>query len=107
MSTLARPRRWKPVHLARIVVVQGTPDNELIDLWNRSCVPLTGQGPDHQGYLLTLAGREFAAGRFTDISFTRAPVDVVFPEDGPEGQGGRAGPGRILEHRRPHPGTPA
>ncbi|WP_129311675.1 methyltransferase domain-containing protein [Streptomyces sp. L2] len=69
---------------ARIVLVQGAPDNELIDLWNRTCAPLTGQGRDHQGYLLTLAARELAAGGFTDISFTRAPVDVVFPENGPE-----------------------
>jgi SAM-dependent methyltransferase len=69
---------------ARIVLVQGAPDNQLIGLWNRVCAPPAGQRPDHQGYLLTVAARELAAGGFEDISFTRAPVDVVFPEAGPE-----------------------
>ncbi len=69
---------------ARIVLVQGAPDNELIDLWNRTCAPLLGEPRDHQGYLLTRAAHVLAERGFDDISFTRARVDVVFPEEGAE-----------------------
>ncbi|WP_171164261.1 methyltransferase domain-containing protein [Streptomyces sp. I05A-00742] len=69
---------------ARIVLVQGAPDNELVDLWNRTCAPLVGEPRDHQGHLLTLAARTLAGHGFDDISFTRARVDVVFPEVGAE-----------------------
>ncbi len=69
---------------AKIVIVQGAPDNELISLWNRICAPLTGEAPDHQGYLLTRAARVLAERGFGDISFTRARVDVVFPEEDAE-----------------------
>ncbi|MFG2981739.1 methyltransferase domain-containing protein [Streptomyces sp. NPDC048258] len=69
---------------AQIILVQGAPDNELIGLWNRVCAPLTGEGPDHQGYLLTRAARVLAESGFEDIGFTRARVDVVFPEEGAE-----------------------
>ncbi|MCL3992130.1 class I SAM-dependent methyltransferase [Streptomyces lavenduligriseus] len=69
---------------AKVVLVQGAPDNELIGLWNRICAPLTGEAPDHQGYLLSRAAGVLARHGFTDLAFTRAHVDVVFPEDGPE-----------------------
>ncbi|MFE2247038.1 methyltransferase domain-containing protein [Streptomyces lavendulae] len=69
---------------AKVVLVQGAPDNELIELWNRACAPLIGEPRDHQGYLLTLAADILAERGFDDISFTRARVDVVFPEEGTE-----------------------
>ncbi|MFD9303239.1 methyltransferase domain-containing protein [Streptomyces sp. NPDC060048] len=69
---------------AKIILVQGAPDNELIGLWNRVCAPLTGESRDHQGHLLTRAARVLALNGFEDISFTRARVDVVFPEEGSE-----------------------
>ncbi|MFE1415594.1 class I SAM-dependent methyltransferase [Streptomyces sp. NPDC058746] len=69
---------------ARIVLVQGAPDNQLIALWNRTCAELTGEPHDHQGLLLTRAAHVLAAHGFTDIAFTRARVDVVFPEEGVE-----------------------
>ncbi|WP_116209552.1 methyltransferase domain-containing protein [Streptomyces olivoreticuli] len=75
---------------AKIVLVQGAPDNELIELWNRTCAPLIGEPRDHQGYLLTLAARVLAEHGFDDISFTRARVDVVFPEEGPENKANAA-----------------
>ncbi|MEU8975305.1 methyltransferase domain-containing protein [Streptomyces monashensis] len=69
---------------AKVVLVQGAPDNELIALWNRTCASLIGEAPDHQGHLLTRAARILAAHGFEDLSFHRARVDVVFPEAGPE-----------------------
>ncbi|MEU9189565.1 methyltransferase domain-containing protein [Streptomyces sp. NPDC048484] len=67
---------------AKIVLVQGAPDNQMIALWNRTCAELTGEPHDHQGLLLTRAAHTLAGHGFTDISFTRARVDVVFPEEG-------------------------
>ncbi|CAL9287174.1 methyltransferase domain-containing protein [Streptomyces sp. SudanB182_2057] len=69
---------------AKVVLVQGAPDNELIGLWNRICAPLTGEAPDHQGYLLSQAAGVLARRGFTDLAFTRARVDVLFPESGCE-----------------------
>ncbi|MEU6208396.1 methyltransferase domain-containing protein [Streptomyces sp. NPDC047023] len=69
---------------AKVVLVQGAPDNELIALWNTTCAPLLGEREDHQGHLLASAARILAEHGFTDVSFTRARVDVVFPEAGPE-----------------------
>ncbi|WP_406367734.1 methyltransferase domain-containing protein [Streptomyces sp. NBC_01546] len=68
---------------AKVVLVQGSPDNELIGLWNRICAPLTGERPDHQGYLLTLAARTLAEHGFQDIALHPVAVRVVFPEPGP------------------------
>ncbi|MET9291015.1 methyltransferase domain-containing protein [Streptomyces sp. NPDC003077] len=69
---------------AKVVLVQGAPDNELIALWNRNCAALTGEPPDHQGHLLTRAARVLARRGFRDVSFTRARIDVLFPEEGAE-----------------------
>ncbi|MEU8512896.1 methyltransferase domain-containing protein [Kitasatospora sp. NPDC048722] len=69
---------------ARIVIVQGAPDNELIGLWNRTCAHLIGEPRDHQGFLLTRAAHVLAEHGFDDIGFTRGRVDVVFPEEGAE-----------------------
>ncbi|GGP86455.1 methyltransferase domain-containing protein [Streptomyces melanogenes] len=75
---------------AKVVLVQGAPDNELIELWNRTCAHLIGEPLDHQGYLLDLAARVLAEHGFDDIAFTRARVDVVFPEEGPEAKAAAA-----------------
>ncbi|WP_405528483.1 methyltransferase domain-containing protein [Streptomyces canus] len=69
---------------AKVILVQGAPDNQLIALWNRICAPLLGETPDHQGHLLMRAAEILAQRGFDDIAFTRARVDVVFPEDGTE-----------------------
>ncbi|MFI1801694.1 methyltransferase domain-containing protein [Streptomyces sp. NPDC020379] len=68
---------------AKVVLVQGSPDNELIDLWNRCCAPLVGQRPDHQGHLLTLAAEILAEHGFEDIALHPVAVRVRFPESGP------------------------
>ncbi|MEU7163917.1 methyltransferase domain-containing protein [Streptomyces morookaense] len=75
---------------AKVVLVQGAPDNELIALWNTTCAGLLGEPRDHQGYLLSRAAHILADRGFADISFTRARVDVVFPETGPEARAGAA-----------------
>ncbi|MER5866196.1 methyltransferase domain-containing protein [Kitasatospora sp. NPDC002040] len=67
---------------AKVILVQGAPDNQLIALWNRICAPLLDEAPDHQGRLLMRAAEVLAERGFDDIAFTRARVDVVFPEDG-------------------------
>ncbi|MFI6156269.1 class I SAM-dependent methyltransferase [Kitasatospora sp. NPDC051170] len=69
---------------AKVVLVQGAPDNELIALWNRACAPLLGEPEDHQGYLLGRAVHLLAEHGFAEVSSTRARVDVVFPEEGAE-----------------------
>ncbi|WP_185899601.1 methyltransferase domain-containing protein, partial [Streptomyces sp. WAC07061] len=69
---------------AKVVVVQGAPDNELVGLWNRTLAPMLDEAPDHQGALLARAARILTERGFEDVSFHRARVDVVFPETGPE-----------------------
>ncbi|MFE0459474.1 methyltransferase domain-containing protein [Kitasatospora sp. NPDC058965] len=75
---------------AKVVLVQGAPDNELIALWNRTCADLLGEPRDHQGYLLSRAAAILAERGFADVSFTRARVDVVFPEAGAEAKAAAA-----------------
>ncbi|WP_063991999.1 methyltransferase domain-containing protein [Streptomyces sp. Root66D1] len=78
-------RAVDPTHPeAKIILVQGAPDNQLIALWNRTCAALTDEPHDHQGALLTRAAHGLARHGFTDIAFTRARVDVVFPEESSE-----------------------
>ena len=69
---------------ARIVLLQGAPDNGLVDLWNRVCAPLTGEQPDHQGFLLAQAAEVLAEHGFDDLDWHRVPVRLLFPEDGPD-----------------------
>ena len=69
---------------ARIVLLQGAPDNGPVDLWNRVCAPLTGEQPDHQGFLLTQAAEVLAAHGFDDLAWHRVPVRLLFPERDPE-----------------------
>ena len=65
---------------ARIVLLQGAPDNGLVDLWNRVCAPLTGEQPDHQGLLLAQAAEVLAEHGFDDLAWHRVPVQLLFPE---------------------------
>jgi ubiquinone/menaquinone biosynthesis C-methylase UbiE len=68
---------------AKVVIVQGTPDNQVVDFLNRASVPLAGEQPDHQGLLLTIAARELAAAGLEDISFHRVGVRLRFDEANP------------------------
>ncbi|EJP63966.1 methyltransferase-like protein [Beauveria bassiana ARSEF 2860] len=74
---------------ARIVIVQGTPDNEAINFINRACAHIAeesmAQGESavsHQGLLLATAARVFTQHGFGDIQVRRVPTDCVcsFPE---------------------------
>ncbi|MBY8885370.1 class I SAM-dependent methyltransferase [Streptomyces sp. PTM05] len=69
---------------AKVVLVQDAPDNEIIGLWNGVRAPLTGAPADPQGQLLLRAAHVLSAHGFDDIAVTRLPIDVVFPEAGPE-----------------------
>lgn len=72
---------------ARIVIVQGAPDNEVVNLINKACAPIAQQGMlpgesaiDHQGFLLATAARVFARHGFGDISVARVDAHCNFPE---------------------------
>lgn len=68
---------------ARIVIVQGTPDNEIIDLMNSVCAPISASNkhPNHQGYLLHKAAEVFSELGFSDISFHRVEAYCQFLEE--------------------------
>ncbi|GAA4225819.1 hypothetical protein GCM10022254_08570 [Actinomadura meridiana] len=65
---------------ATIVIVGGASDNELVRLLNDVCIPLSGEEPDHQGFLLVEAARAFAEHGFTDFSLLRTEAALHFPE---------------------------
>ncbi|PLB46582.1 putative 2-heptaprenyl-1,4-naphthoquinone methyltransferase [Aspergillus steynii IBT 23096] len=67
---------------SRIVIVQGAPDNEIIDLMNTVCAPLSASNPlpNHQGYLLHKAAEVFAACEFGNITFHRVDAYCEFTE---------------------------
>ncbi|WP_329171568.1 class I SAM-dependent methyltransferase [Streptomyces sp. NBC_01477] len=69
---------------ARVVLIGGTPDNELVGMLNEACVPLAGEAHDHQGYLLGTAARVLAGLGFTDLALHRTEAAVHFPETDPE-----------------------
>jgi SAM-dependent methyltransferase len=75
---------------ARVVLVQGAPDNEIVGLWNRVCAPLLGEPADHQGYLLSQAAEVLAGQGFADLAFQRVTVRVRFPEPGPQAKAAAA-----------------
>lgn len=88
---------------AKVVIVQGAPDNELIALWNRACAAPLGEPEDHPGYLLDRAARLLAEHGFADVAFTRTRVDVIFPEEGAEARA-RAAADALAEYWNPgHP----
>ncbi|KAG4442108.1 hypothetical protein IFR05_002394 [Cadophora sp. M221] len=71
---------------ARIVIVQGAPDNEVVNLINKTCAPIAeesmeGSAVDHQGILLATAARVFARCVFGDVSVARVDAHCNFPEE--------------------------
>ncbi|RDA86587.1 hypothetical protein CP532_5982 [Ophiocordyceps camponoti-leonardi (nom. inval.)] len=71
---------------ARIVIVQGAPYNEVVNLINTVCGPIVGTDPDvpvvdHQGYLLSKACDVFKANGFGNISLEVVNVTCAFPEE--------------------------
>lgn len=70
---------------ACIVIVQGAPDNEIIDLMNTVCAAASAsnQLPNHQGYLLHKAFEIFTKCGFGDISFHRVDAYCEFLEKDP------------------------
>ncbi|RMZ46283.1 hypothetical protein AFCA_012376 [Aspergillus flavus] len=67
---------------SKIVIVQGAPDNELVNLLNDVCAPLSADNTavDHQGYLLHEAARVFSEYGFGDIQISRVNAFCSFPE---------------------------
>ncbi|KAM5443604.1 hypothetical protein MferCBS31731_001377 [Microsporum ferrugineum] len=67
---------------AKIVIVQGAPDNEVINLVNYVCAPLSTENNrfDHQGFLLHKASEIFREEGFGDITLRRVDVHCKFPE---------------------------
>lgn len=72
---------------ARIVIVQGSPDNEVVNLINRACAPiaekagLKGSAYDHQGYLLAECARIFTRHGFGKITLKRSNAWVNFKSE--------------------------
>ncbi|MFT7839832.1 class I SAM-dependent methyltransferase [Saccharothrix sp. BKS2] len=65
---------------AKVVLIGGSPDNELVSVLNEVCVPLAGEEPDHQGYLLATAAAVFADSGFGRFSLHRTEAALHFPE---------------------------
>lgn len=65
---------------ARLVIVQGAPDNEVIDLMNSVCAPISAENkrPNHQGFLLRAAAEVFAQCGFGDVSLHRVEAFCEF-----------------------------
>ncbi|OJJ95675.1 hypothetical protein ASPACDRAFT_35955 [Aspergillus aculeatus ATCC 16872] len=70
---------------AKLVIVQGAPDNELVNLLNEVCAPLSAANTavDHQGFLLHEAARVFEEHGFGDIRIFRVNALCGFPEADP------------------------
>ncbi|KAM3066421.1 hypothetical protein ACMFMG_012062 [Clarireedia jacksonii] len=71
---------------ACIVIVQGAPDNDVINLINETCGPIAAYDTnismvDHQGYLLTKACEIFTAHGFGDISLEPVNAYCNFSEE--------------------------
>ena len=72
---------------ARIVIVQGSPDNEVVNLINRACAPIAersgmkGSAYDHQGYLLAECVRVFTRHGFGKITLKRSNAWVNFESE--------------------------
>jgi SAM-dependent methyltransferase len=70
---------------ARIVIVQGAPYNDIINLINETCGPIAARDTDtptvdHQGFLLAKACDVFTAHGFGDISLEPVHAYCNFPE---------------------------
>ncbi|MGP3684504.1 class I SAM-dependent methyltransferase [Streptomyces sp. IBSNAI002] len=89
---------------AKVVLIQGTPDNEMVRLLNEHCTALAGEHPDHQGYLLARAAELLAAAGLDDISFRRVGARLALDEPTPDASA-RAAAGILADfwhtgHRR-------
>lgn len=69
---------------ARVVLIGGAPDNELVGLLNETCVPLAGEPHDHQGFLLATAAEVLAEHGFRHFSLHRTEAALHFPEIAPD-----------------------
>ncbi|SDY98668.1 Methyltransferase domain-containing protein [Amycolatopsis xylanica] len=69
---------------AKIVLIGGAPDNELVSILNQACVPLAGEPHDHQGHLLAVAAGILAGEGFGDFTLYRTEASLRFPEPDPE-----------------------
>jgi len=68
---------------ARVVLLGGAPDNELVRLLNETCVPLADEPHDHQGFLLATAAEILARHGFRHFSLHRTEAALHFPEIAP------------------------
>jgi SAM-dependent methyltransferase len=68
---------------SRIVIVQGAPENEIVELQNTACAPVSASNPlpNHQGYLLHKAVQVFTECGFEDITFHRVDAYCEFLEE--------------------------
>jgi SAM-dependent methyltransferase len=69
---------------AKIVLIGGAPDNELVALLNEVCVPIASEPRDHQGFVLSTAAAVLAGQGFGRFSLFRTEAAVHFPEPSPD-----------------------
>ncbi|MET9626821.1 class I SAM-dependent methyltransferase [Lentzea sp. NPDC006480] len=67
---------------AKVVFIGGAPDNELVALLNETCVPIAGEPPDDQGYLLAVAEEVLGQQGFSRFDLYRTEAALHFPEAG-------------------------
>ncbi|KJK50373.1 hypothetical protein UK23_11210 [Lentzea aerocolonigenes] len=65
---------------AKVVFIGGAPDNELVALLNETCVPVAGEPPDDQGYLLAVAEEVLGRQGFSRFDLYRTEAALHFPE---------------------------
>ncbi len=86
-SFLIRKGRQNPKYIevnnARLVIVQGAPDNQLVNLLNDVYAPLSAENSriDHQGFLLHTAARIFSEHGVGKIETFRVNAFCAFPEE--------------------------
>ncbi|MER6912679.1 methyltransferase domain-containing protein [Streptomyces sp. NPDC000594] len=69
---------------AKVVLIGGSADNELVSILNESCLTLVGEDHDHQGYLLATAAQALSRHGFGDFALHRTEAALHFPEPDPE-----------------------
>ncbi|ONK10272.1 class I SAM-dependent methyltransferase [Streptomyces sp. MP131-18] len=65
---------------ARILLIGGAPDNELINILNEVCAPIAGEPYDHHGFLLVTAAEILAEEGFRRFALQRTESALHFPE---------------------------